>query len=95
MIKNISLKDRQVATPYGVVTFDTEGVCKDLTTAQEKDLASKSSAFTYIEDAKPAKDTKPKEAKPEVEVEVEVAPPKAEKEKAPKKASTKSATPKK
>ena len=62
MLINYLLSGKTVATPYGVAVFNMQGESNDLSEAHQKELASKVSSYSYVEDKKQAPE-KPKEDK--------------------------------
>lgn len=63
MLVNEYLKNREVATQFGVIKFNEKGECKDLTPAQEKTFANLE-GYKVVEEKKKA-ESKPKEDKKE------------------------------
>ena len=81
MLKHKNKRDFTTATKYGTLTFDKEGISKDLTQEQQKELADVIGAYEYEADTKStAKKAEPKKEETKAE---------------PKKEETKKAEPKK
>lgn len=85
MLKHTNKRNFTTATKYGKVTFDKDGISKDLTQEQQKELADVISVYTYEADAKStAKKAEPKKEETKADD-------KEEKE-APKKETTRKTT---
>lgn len=88
MLKHANKRNFTTATRYGKLTFDKDGISKDLTQEQQKELADVISVYTYEADTKStAKKAEPKKEETKADD-------KEEKE-APKKATTRKTTAKK
>lgn len=88
MLKHANKQNFTTATRYGKLTFDKDGISKDLTQEQQKELADVISVYTYEADTKStAKKAEPKKEETKADD-------KEEKE-APKKATTRKTTAKK
>ena len=97
MLKSLRLKNVEVATQYGVATFDENGESTNLDTEYQMELAKKVPTLDFVYETiegepqlLPEEET-PKEEKEEPKVEE----PKAEVKEAPKKATAKKTTAKK
>lgn len=88
MLKSLRLKNVEVATQYGVATFDENGESTNLNTEHQMELAKKVPTLDFIIEEVVEE---PKEEKEEPKVEE----PKAEVKEAPKKATAKKTTAKK
>lgn len=88
MLKSLRLKNVEVATQYGVATFDENGESTNLDTEHQMELAKKVPTLDFIIEEVVEE---PKEEKEEPKVEE----PKAEVKEAPKKATAKKTTAKK
>lgn len=85
MLKHTNKRNFTTATKYGKVTFDKDGISKDLTQEQQKELADVISVYTYEADTKStAKKAEPKKEETKADD-------KEEKEE-PKKATTRKTT---
>lgn len=61
MLKHKTKRNFTTATRYGKLTFDKDGISKDLTQEQQKELADVISVYTYEADTKStAKKAEPK-----------------------------------
>ena len=61
MLKHANKRNFTTATRYGKLTFDKDGISKDLTQEQQKELADVISVYTYEADTKStAKKAEPK-----------------------------------
>lgn len=90
MLKHKNKRDFTTATKYGTLTFDKEGISKDLTQEQQKELAEIIGAYEYEADNKStAKKAEPKKEETKAESKKEEA--KAE----PKKTTARKTTAKK
>lgn len=72
MIKNERYAGEELATAWGTVTFDQDGLSNDFTPEVQKELAGKLNGWEFIEDPKPEPkpkaDPKPKpEPKPKAD----------------------------
>lgn len=52
MLKHANKQNFTTATRYGKLTFDKDGISKDLTQEQQKELADVISVYTYEADTK-------------------------------------------
>lgn len=52
MLKHKTKRDFTTATKYGTVTFDKDGISKDLTQEQQKELADVIGVYEYEADTK-------------------------------------------
>lgn len=85
MLKHANKQNFTTATRYGKLTFDKDGISKDLTQEQQKELADVISVYTYEADTKStAKKAEPKKEETKADD-------KEEKE-APKKTTTRKTT---
>lgn len=85
MLKHANKRNFTTATRYGKLTFDKDGISKDLTQEQQKELADVISVYTYEADTKStAKKAEPKKEETKADD-------KEEKE-APKKETTRKTT---
>ena len=83
MLKHTNKRNFTTATKYGKVTFDKDGISKDLTQEQQKELADVISVYTYEADTKStAKKDEPKKEETKAD----------DKEEAPKKTTTRKTT---
>lgn len=83
MLKHTKKRNFTTATKYGKVTFDKDGISKDLTQEQQKELADVISVYTYEADTKStAKKDEPKKEETKAD----------DKEEAPKKTTTRKTT---
>lgn len=85
MLKHTKKRNFTTATKYGKVTFDKDGISKDLTQEQQKELAGVIDVYEYEADT----DTKSTAKKAEPKKEETKA---DEKEEAPKKTTTRKTT---
>lgn len=85
MLKHKTKRNFTTATKYGTLTFDKEGISKDLTQEQQKELAEVIGAYEYEADTK----STAKKAEPKKE-ETKSEPKKEETKSEPKKEETKS-----
>lgn len=83
MLKHKTKRNFTTATKYGTLTFDKEGISKDLTQEQQKELAEVIGAYEYEADTK----STAKKAEPKKE-EAKKAEPKKEETKAEPKKNT-------
>ena len=61
MLKHANKRNFTTSTRYGKLTFDKDGISKDLTQEQQKELADVISVYTYEADTKStAKKAEPK-----------------------------------
>jgi len=61
MLKHKTKRDFTTATKYGTLTFDKDGISKDLTQEQQKELAEAIGVYEYEADTKStAKKAEPK-----------------------------------
>lgn len=68
MLKHKTKRNFTTATKYGIVTFDKEGISKDLTQEQQKELAEAIGVYEYEADTKStAKKAEPKKEEPKAE----------------------------
>ena len=68
MLKHKTKRDFTTATKYGTLTFDKEGISKDLTQEQQKELAEVIGAYEYEADNKTtAKKAEPKKEETKAE----------------------------
>ena len=68
MLKHKNKRNFTTATKYGTLTFDKEGISKDLTQEQQKELAEVIGAYEYEADTKStAKKAEPKKEETKVE----------------------------
>lgn len=68
MLKHKNKRNFTTATKYGTVTFDKDGISKDLTQEQQKELAEVIGAYEYEADNKStAKKAETKKAEPKKE----------------------------
>lgn len=83
MLKHTNKRNFTTATKYGKVTFDKDGISKDLTQEQQKELAEVIGVYEYEADTKStAKKSEPKKEETKAD----------EKEEAPKKTTTRKTT---
>lgn len=83
MLKHTNKRNFTTATKYGKVTFDKDGISKDLTQEQQKELAEVIGVYEYEADTKStAKKAEPKKEETKAD----------EKEEAPKKTTTRKTT---
>ena len=83
MLKHANKQNFTTATRYGKLTFDKDGISKDLTQEQQKELADVISVYTYEADTKStAKKSEPKKEVTKAD----------DKEEAPKKTTTRKTT---
>ena len=83
MLKHANKQNFTTATRYGKLTFDKDGISKDLTQEQQKELADVISVYTYEADTKStAKKSEPKKEETKAD----------DKEEAPKKTTTRKTT---
>ena len=83
MLKHANKQNFTTATRYGKLTFDKDGISKDLTQEQQKELADVISVYTYEADTKStAKKDEPKKEETKAD----------DKEEAPKKTTTRKTT---
>jgi len=83
MLKHANKRNFTTATRYGKLTFDKDGISKDLTQEQQKELADVINVYTYEADTKStAKKDEPKKEETKAD----------EKEEAPKKTTTRKTT---
>lgn len=68
MLKHKNKRNFTTATKYGTVTFDKDGISKDLTQEQQKELAEVIGAYEYEADTKStAKKAEPKKEETKAE----------------------------
>ena len=68
MLKHKNKRNFTTATKYGTLTFDKDGISKDLTQEQQKELAEVIGAYEYEADTKTtAKKAESKKAEPKKE----------------------------
>lgn len=68
MLKHKTKRNFTTATKYGTLTFDKEGISKDLTQEQQKELAEVIGAYEYKADTKStAKKDEPKKEEAKAE----------------------------
>lgn len=83
MLKHTNKRNFTTATKYGKVTFDKDGISKDLTQEQQKELAEVIGVYEYEADTKStAKKTEPKKEETKAD----------DKEEEPKKTTTRKTT---
>lgn len=83
MLKHKTKRNFATATKYGTVTFDKDGISKDLTQEQQKELAEAIGVYEYEADTKStAKKAEPKKEEPKAD----------DKEEEPKKTTTRKTT---
>lgn len=83
MLKHTNKRNFTTATKYGKVTFDKDGISKDLTQEQQKELAEAIGVYEYEADTKStAKKAEPKKEEPKAD----------DKEEEPKKTTTRKTT---
>lgn len=83
MLKHKTKQNFTTATKYGTVTFDKDGISKDLTQEQQKELAEVIGVYEYEADTKStAKKAEPKKEETKAD----------DKEEAPKKTTTRKTT---
>ncbi|AXY81191.1 hypothetical protein AVP_75 [Aerococcus phage vB_AviM_AVP] len=83
MLKHTNKRNFTTATKYGKVTFDKDGISKDLTQEQQKELAEAIGVYEYESDTKStAKKSEPKKEETKAD----------DKEEAPKKTTTRKTT---
>lgn len=83
MLKHTNKRNFTTATKYGKVTFDKDGISKDLTQEQQKELAEAIGVYEYEADTKStAKKAEPKKEETKAD----------DKEEAPKKTTTRKTT---
>lgn len=83
MLKHTNKRNFTTATKYGTVTFDKDGISKDLTQEQQKELAEAIGVYEYEADTKStAKKAEPKKEETKAD----------DKEEAPKKTTTRKTT---
>jgi len=83
MLKHKTKRDFTTATKYGTLTFDKDGISKDLTQEQQKELAEVIGVYEYEADTKStAKKSEPKKEETKAD----------DKEEAPKKTTTRKTT---
>ena len=86
MLKHTNKRNFTTATKYGTLTFDKDGISKDLTQEQQKELAEVIGVYEYEADTKStAKKAEPKKEETKAD----------DKEEAPKKTTTRKTTAKK
>ena len=86
MLKHKTKRNFTTATKYGTVIFDKDGISKDLTQEQQKELAEAIGVYEYEADTKStAKKAEPKKEETKAD----------DKEGAPKKTTTRKTTAKK
>lgn len=86
MLKHTNKQNFTTATKYGKVTFDKDGISKDLTQAQQKELAEAIGVYEYEADTKStAKKSEPKKEETKADD-------KEEEKEAPKKTTTRKTT---
>lgn len=83
MLKHKTKRNFTTATKYGTLTFDKDGISKDLTQEQQKELAEVIGVYEYEADTKStAKKAEPKKEETKAD----------DKEEAPKKTTTRKTT---
>lgn len=83
MLKHKTKRNFTTATKYGTVTFDKDGISKDLTQEQQKELAEAIGVYEYEADTKStAKKAEPKKEETKAD----------DKEEEPKKTTTRKTT---
>lgn len=86
MLKHTNKRNFTTATKYGKVTFDKDGISKDLTQEQQKELAEVIGVYEYEADTKStAKKSEPKKEETKADD-------KEEEKEAPKKTTTRKTT---
>ena len=86
MLKHTNKRNFTTATKYGKVTFDKDGISKDLTQEQQKELAEAIGVYEYEADTKStAKKAEPKKEETKADD-------KEEEKEAPKKTTTRKTT---
>lgn len=86
MLKHTNKRNFTTATKYGTVTFDKDGISKDLTQEQQKELAEAVGVYEYEADTKStAKKSEPKKEETKADD-------KEEEKETPKKTTTRKTT---